>query len=164
MIDTLKKQKTFLFFTISSLILLAAIGVVKGSMSILDQKFFYMADEARTLIQDLGEDGRKRYVLINILDFVFTFSYTGFFFSCYARFFSNKEQIKLLLILPIMLYFADMLETSMIFYVLWTHPIEPPHLISMLVLLTPFKWFLALATTLVLLNGYMLKKYIQAQQ
>ncbi len=164
MIEILRRKKTFLFFAIASLVLLAAMGIMRGSMSILDQKFFYMADEARALIESIGDGGRKRYVVINVLDFMFMFFYTGFFFSCYAKFFSNKEHAKVLMILPLMLYIADMLETSMIFYVLWTHPVEPPYLVSFLVLLTPFKWFLALATILVVVNGYVLSKLIKAHQ
>lgn len=162
MIEKLKSQKFFLFFLIGSLVTGLSILLVKGSMPILDLKFFYLKEDARNLITEIGGQGRVRYLYICALDFFYMFFYTGFFYSCYSRFFDNRDQLKMLLILPTLVYLADTLETSLILYTILSFPVWHEHLLTLLVLTTPFKYFMFLATLLVLVNGYALKKYLQS--
>lgn len=161
MIELLKNKNFFITSLVLTIISLLMLFIVKGSMPILDARFFYYRSEINELFEVIGQEGRNRYIIINILDFLFICFYTMLFYSGFARFFQDPGQLKVILILPTILYFADTFETSMIFYSLWIYPIEPAGVYTLLVLATPFKWFMALATLLVFINGYILKKYFQ---
>lgn len=140
-------------------LLILAIGRQKAGIEILDTKFFYLKSEIQPIFATLGEEGRARYMMINIIDFGFITTYTLFFFGVYAAFF--KELAKSLILIPTLLALVDTVETSVIYYLLSVYPEVHNGAEYLLMFLTPLKWLLALSALLVIVNGYFVNLYIK---
>lgn len=159
MLNFLSKNKILYALGFLCLFFVFCIFKLKSGMDILDTKFFYLKSEIQPLFLSLGDEGRSKYLTINILDFGFITTYTLFFYGMYAVFFKNLA--KSLIIIPTLLCLADTIETSIIFYLLKTYPETHNTAEFALMFLTPLKWLLALSSLLVIVNGYFVNLYIK---
>jgi len=140
-------------------LLIIAIGRLKGNLEIFDAKFFYLKSEIQPILVAMGEEGRQTYLKVNYVDFAFMIFYTLFFYGMYFAFF--RSIAKTLIIIPTLLLFADLAETSSIHYILRTFPEIHNGLEYFLMFITPTKWMLALSSLLVIVNGYFVNLYMK---
>jgi hypothetical protein len=158
-LEVLSKNKILYALGTLAILLIAAISHFKGSMEILDTKFFYLKSEVQPLLTSLGEVGRVRYQKINTLDFLFIATYTLFLCGAYFAFF--KDIAKVLILVPLLLCLADLTETSAVFYILKTFPQSHDGVEYLLMFVTPLKWILALSSLLIIVNGYFVNLYMK---
>jgi hypothetical protein len=154
----LGNKKAFTILSLISLLLLITIFIVGKGYPTFDQKFFYLKSEIRPLLDNLGEPGRACYHLVNMTDFAFIIAYGLWFASAYFLFF--KEQAQTLLIVPAMTVLFDLIETSIVAVLLKNYPTPYPQLETLMMIATPVKWFFAIASILIVANGYLIKKYL----
>lgn len=147
-----------------SIIFLFLIFYVKGNLEILDINIFYSKSFIDSVFEALGPEGRATYSLINILDFFFIFSITATLVSAYKMFFKKDDLYKSLLWVPVIFCIADHTETGIVFYLIKIYPETSKSLKTLLVIATPVKWFFALSSALVLVNGYLLQLYIKKME
>lgn len=157
--DFLAKNKTLYVLGGICILLLFVIGRLKGNLEIFDSKFFFLKSEIQPILVALGEEGRETYLKINYVDFIFMTFYTLFFYGMYFSFF--KSIAKTLILIPTLLMFADIAETSVIHYMLRTFPEVHNGLEYFLMFVTPAKWMLALSSLLVIVNGYFVNLYMK---
>jgi len=65
------------------------------------------------------------------------------------------------MVIPTILSFADTAETSAIWYLLKHYPEQYPKLETVMMIATPFKWFMGLTAVLVFVNGYVVNWYLK---
>ncbi len=158
-LEILSNMKMIVLLAVATGALALVIFFIKGDLQILDTKFFYLKSEIQPLFMLLGEDGRQVYQKINLIDFAFMISYTLLFIGIYFSFFKNLA--KSLIAVPLSLFLVDVVETSIIYHLLNIFPETHNGLEYALMLLTPFKWMLALSALLVVINGYFVNLYIR---
>ncbi len=150
-------KKVFILSVLSSGLLFGTLLFLGRGINLFDKQFFYLSSSINPAIEMLGPVGRAHYKHIMLIDFGFVLSYTIFFISAYVLFF--KKHAKTLLIVPVFLALFDILENISILVLLKNYPESSNLFKTLLVISTPAKWFFAMASGLVLFNGYLVKKY-----
>ncbi len=153
-------KKIYIYLIISAVAMLSLI-LVKGDLETLDSKFFYLKSFIDPFFESIGEDGRQRYVYVNIVDFIFIGSFTMTLVEVYKEFYAKDEMYKAFLWIPILYCLVDSVETGIILYINQSFPIVNETLKIALMIATPAKWFFVLSSLLIIVNGYLLKLYLQ---
>jgi len=81
--EFLAKNKTLYALAGICILLIIAIGRLKGNLEIFDAKFFYLKSEIQPILEAMGEEGRQTYLKVNYVDFAFMIFYTLFFYGMY---------------------------------------------------------------------------------
>jgi hypothetical protein len=140
--------------------LITAIFIVKGNIHILDVRMFYSPADADLFFLTLTEGEKSSYLIVNAIDFIFMSFYTLWFIEVYKICFEKEGYYKHLIFIPLCLCLVDSVETSILMYFNLSYPNVADVWKWVLVVATPLKWFFALSSFLVIVNGYLLKLYL----
>lgn len=87
---------------------------VGGEVRFFDARFWYTPAEARKLLEQIGERGRRIYAFTQLtLDFLFPFVYGGLIIILFFKLYGDP---KYLLLIPIITGAADLLENTITAY------------------------------------------------
>ena len=114
----------------------AALGVLPPGMNILDAKPYYSASQALGLLDALGEQGRKAYVMHQYVDLLYLVAYTSLFRALLHRF-GWRTWVRNAVLLPGAL---DLVETAGIVLLLHQYEQAPYQLARALGVVTLCKW------------------------
>lgn len=85
----------------------------------LDSRFWYSPDEARDFLGNIGERGRRIYVVTQLtLDIVFPLIYGTLFAALIIHLYA-RENAKILVLVPLLTVVADVLENVTTAYLAW---------------------------------------------
>lgn len=140
-------------------LLAAALGAamsVVGPSRTLDKLPWYTAEEAMTLLSDLGPEGQRRYLRNELLDLGFLAAYSAFAFLAAGLLWESRlsptalRRAQGLSLLPGLF---DLAETTLVLSALAGEPSRLPAKVGWLCLLTPAKWLAGAVLTVFALAG-----------
>lgn len=116
--------------------------------------FFYTAEWLNTLASQLGDEGRRFYIISRLrFDFLWPVAFTFFFFNVLALLYKDMRLIRYLLLLPIFGLIFDYLENVSVSVVFAMYPRTLVALSHLAGIFTMFKWTAIYTTFIVIVVG-----------
>ena len=140
-------------------LILAALAVAMtriGPAETLDKKFRYSAAAAARLLEDLGGEGRARYLRSERLDLAFLLVYTAFAYLAMGAIWEEKTSAQALRRWRAVAFLPglfDLAETSLVLRTLSDYPGDLSRRLAWLCWLTPAKWSAAAVLAALALYG-----------
>lgn len=133
------------FFINSNIIGMGKLYEITDGVGILDMKFSYTADEAYSLFDALGADGRSFCLTrISPLDMIYPAAYTMFFIALLAfiikKIFPKNNKMMVLSLIPIVGGLFDYLENIMVIIMLNNYPTLLTGIVHTANVFTIIKW------------------------
>lgn len=120
-------------------------------MKLLDARGWYSPAEARDLFDCLGDEGRRLYAITEVtLDLFFPFIY-GMLFGLLILQLYKEPVAGWLILVPLIAVFADLLENSLVAYLLWTFDGRASSIAWAAAILTLVKTFALIGALVVIL-------------
>ncbi len=132
---------------------------------VLDLKFSYASDEVYSFFEELGERGRKAYLLSeSLVDTAYMLVY-GLFYSTLLVFIIERKKLyarKYVIILPFVVAFFDLLENLGIISLLLFYPSRKEILVVLTSSFSSAKWIMVLMTFIALFGLLFSRKNVEA--
>jgi|GEM_PF-4469795 len=128
------------------LLFLLGIIILGPQQTTLDAKLYYTGDEARALLQGMGDATLHRYFIGELIDLCFLSTYTAALIVALHKVLKNKAIATILGAVPGLF---DLIETSTILYVL-KHP-EVQSVFDWLGVVTFLKWTIGMVALVILI-------------
>lgn len=97
-----------------------------SSLPILDSRSSYTPKEVYTLLRALGSEGRSKYAQINLYDFAFPLTLTSLLAVIIGPLYQRAQLWSQANMFPLVYYFFDIAENSLIRYLLYKYPTASP--------------------------------------
>jgi hypothetical protein len=128
-----------------------------GSIQLLDTMLNYSQEEAYAQIRAYGENGRTICVFSTlILDSLFPILY-GAFLSLILVFLLQETKYRTLILMPLLVIFADYIENTHIAFLLINFPEQLPNVVYWGNLMTLIKWTLIGLVLMTISFGFFLR-------
>lgn len=134
-----------------------SLGTSSGSIQLLDTMLNYSLEEAYGQLRAYGENGRTICVFSTlILDSLFPLLY-GAFMSLILAFLLQETKYRILILMPLLVIFADYIENTHIAFLLINFPEQLPNVVYFCNLFTLIKWTLIGLALMAISFGFFLR-------
>ena len=142
----------------------SAYAEVSNGLSAPDTMIFYTADWLYELANQLGEAGRRYYIISRLrFDIAWPLVFTLFFFISMALLFKTSSKKRFLLILPILGLLFDFLENVLVSIVFMCYP-NQTMLAHLAGVFTFLKWVFIVVTLIIIFTGVIIKGIISLKK
>ncbi len=127
---------------------------ISHQLSSPDTQLFYTSDWLYQLARDLGEEGRRFYIISRLrFDILWPLVFTGFFFVLISLLYKHVTGKKYYLLIPLMGLVFDYLENLFVSIVFAFYPIELTSIAVLAGIFTLMKWTMITMTTALIVIG-----------